>query len=267
MSAVLRLTVLGCGSSGGVPRLGGIWGACDPTNPKNRRRRCSVLVERIEGENVTRVLIDTSPDMRDQLLGAEVGHLDGVVFTHEHADHTHGLDDLRMIVFNRKSRLPVWADPYTADSLIGRFSYAFVQPTGSDYPPILDLIGIGSDPFTVDGAAGPLTFQPFKVKHGQIDSLGFRVGNLAYLPDAQEIYEDSWPTLEGLDVWVVDALRYTPHPSHAHLERTLGWIERARPKQAVLTNLHIDMDYETLDGELPDNITPAFDGKVIEIPL
>lgn len=266
MTATIRLTILGCGSSGGVPRLGGIWGACDPANPKNRRRRCSVLVEKIVGDTVTRVLIDSSPDMRQQLLDADVGHLDAVAYTHEHADHTHGLDDLRMVVFNRKSRLPVWADARTAESLTHRFSYAFVQPPGSDYPPILDLHPIEDQPFQVKGAAGPLDIQPFRVKHGTITALGFRFGRIAYLPDVSDIYDHVWPQLDGLDCWIVDALRYTPHPSHSHLEQTLRWIERVKPRQAVLTNMHVDMDHDAVAAGTPDHVVPAYDGMVIQVP-
>lgn len=260
--ATLRFTILGCGSSGGVPRLGGLWGDCDPLNPMNRRTRCSLLVERIVGEAVTRVLIDTSPDMRTQLLAAQVGVLDGVVFTHSHADHVHGIDDLRQIVFNTRTRLPVWADGPTSEALITRFAYAFTQPEGSFYPPILDLHGIDGA-FAVPGPAGPITFQPFDADHGVMDALGFRIGPLAYLPDAVRIPEESWPVLQGLDCWVVDALRRKPHPTHAHLSLTLDWIARAKPAHAILTNMHLDMDYATLQAELPPHITPAHDGRVI----
>lgn len=260
-----RFTILGCGSSGGVPRLGNDWGACDPTNPLNRRRRCSLLVERIGTGGTTRVLIDTAPDMRDQLLDAGVGTLDAVVYTHAHADHVHGIDDLRQIVFNLRSRLPVWADGPTQESLLGRFGYAFVQPAGSPYPPILELNTIDG-PVKVTGAGGTVTLIPFTAHHGSIDALGFRIGGLAYLPDAVAIPEASWPVLEGLDVWIVDALRRRPHPTHAHLDMTLGWIARARPKRAVLTNMHVDLDHATVDAETPDHITPAHDGMVIELP-
>ena len=260
--ASLRFTILGCGSSGGVPRLGGDWGDCDPQNPKNRRRRCSLLVERLQGDAVTRVLIDTSPDMREQLLSAQVGTLDGVVFTHSHADHTHGIDDLRQIVFNMRRRLPVWADGPTQNALISRFAYAFMQPEGSPYPSILDLRSIDGS-ISVDGPAGPIGFEPFVVDHGSMASLGFRIGPLAYLPDAVGIPEPAWPLLEGLQCWIVDALRRKPHPTHAHLDMTLDWIARAKPAQAVITNMHLDMDYETLMAELPPNVSPAYDGRVI----
>ncbi|PTX53464.1 phosphoribosyl 1,2-cyclic phosphate phosphodiesterase [Gemmobacter caeni] len=260
-----RFTILGCGSSGGVPRIGGDWGDCDPMNPKNRRRRCSMLVERIGPEGTTRVLIDTSPDMREQLLDAGVGTLDAVVFTHSHADHVHGIDDLRQIVFNLRRRLPVWADGPTQGALIDRFGYAFVQPAGSPYPPILDLNTIDGD-FTIDGAGGPIVLTPFLADHGSIDALGFRIGGLAYLPDAVAIPEASWPALAGLEIWVLDALRRKPHPTHAHLALALEWMTRAAPRRGVLTNMHLDLDYETLAAELPPHIEPAFDGMVLELP-
>ena len=258
----LRFTILGCGSSGGVPRLGGHWGDCDPGEPRNTRRRCSMLVERESEEGVTRVLIDTSPDLRAQLLDAGVGELDGVVFTHSHADHVHGLDDLRMIVFNMKQRLPVWADGDTQNALYARFGYAFVQPEDSPYPPILDMHTINGD-VTIEGAGGPVTLTPFEVNHGAIQSLGFRIGDLAYLPDVADMSEDVWPLLEGLDCWILDALRRTPHPTHAHLDLALDWIAQAAPRRAVLTNMHIDMDYRTVAEETPDHITPAHDGMIL----
>ncbi len=266
MSGELRFTILGCGSSGGVPRLGGIWGACDPENPKNTRRRCSILIERETAEGTTRVLIDTTPDMRAQLLDAGIGTLDGVVWTHSHADHVHGLDDLRMIVFNMRRRLPVWADGDTQNNLFSRFGYAFIQPDDSPYPPILDMHTIKGD-VTITGKGGPITLTPFRVNHGSIDALGFRVGDLAYLPDVAKIYDEAWDCLQDLDCWVLDTLRYTPHPTHAHLDQALEWIARAAPRRAVLTNMHIDLDYATLDAETPDHITPAFDGMVICYPL
>ncbi|WP_370300609.1 MBL fold metallo-hydrolase [Pseudooceanicola sp.] len=262
----MRFTILGCGSSGGVPRLGGHWGDCDPENPKNYRRRCSMLVER-EGEGgTTSVLIDTTPDLRNQLLDTGTGRLDAVVYTHSHADHVHGIDDLRMIVFNTRQRLPVWADGDTQNALLSRFGYAFVQPEGSPYPPILNMKTI-SGPFEIDGAGGPIPFHPFRVGHGSIDSLGFRMGDVAYLPDVAEIYDEAWPALNGLDWFIVDALRRTPHPTHSHLDNTLGWIERIRPANAVLTNMHIDLDYETVCRETPDNVTAAYDGMTIRVPV
>ncbi|WP_322864918.1 MBL fold metallo-hydrolase [Aquicoccus sp. G2-2] len=263
--AELRFTILGCGSSGGVPRLGGHWGDCDPENPKNTRRRCSMLVERVEGDATTRVLIDTSPDLRQQLLDAGIGALDGVVWTHAHADHVHGLDDLRMIVFNMRQRLDVWADGDTQNDLFSRFGYAFIQPDDSPYPPILNMHTIQGD-VTIEGAGGAITLAPFKVNHGAIDALGFRIGGLAYLPDVAQMSDEAWAAVSGLECWVLDALRRKPHPTHSHLEQSLEWIARAAPKRAVLTNMHIDLDYATLEAETPDHITPAFDGMVLSLP-
>ncbi len=265
--ATLRFTILGCGSSGGVPRIGGAlsagdWGDCDPTNPKNRRRRCSLLIERSTDQGTTRVLIDTSPDMRDQLLDANVGLLDAVVYTHSHADHMNGIDDLRQIVFNLRRRLPVWADGPTQEALLSRFGYAFIQPEGSPYPPILDLHTING-PVIIEGVGGPVTLTPFRAEHGSMDALGFRIGGLVYLPDVVEIPSESWPHLEGLDCWILDALRRKPHPTHAHLALSLEWIAKAKPTRAVLTNMHIDLDYDTLCAELPSHITPAYDGLTI----
>ncbi len=260
--ASLTFTILGCGSSGGVPRLGGDWGDCDPHNPMNRRRRCSMLVQRATALGTTTVLIDTAPDMREQLLEAEVGTLDAVVYTHSHADHVHGIDDLRQIVFNTRQRLPVWADGPTQEALYARFGYAFIQPEGSPYPAILDMHTI-TGPITITGAGGAVTLTPFRAHHGSMDALGFRIGTLAYLPDAIEIPPESWPHLDKLECWIVDALRRKPHPTHAHLALTLDWIARANPTRAVLTNMHVDLDHATLLAELPPHIRPAHDGMTI----
>jgi len=261
--ARLRFTILGCGSSGGVPRIGGLWGDCDPENPKNRRTRCSMLVERITDAGTTRVLIDTSPDMRAQLLAAGVERLDAVLYTHSHADHVHGLDDLRQIVFNTGARLPVWADGPTQESLMSRFAYAFVQPAGSSYPPICDLNTIRG-PITVTGAGGALVLTPLPVEHGDIDALGIKVAGLVYMPDVLSIPDAVWPELQGLDCWVLDALRRKPHPTHVHLALALDWIARAGPRRAVLTNMHIDMDHATVEAETPAHISAAYDGMVLE---
>lgn len=260
----LRFTILGCGSSGGVPRLGGHWGDCDPEEPKNRRRRCSMLVERIGPDGTTRVLIDASPDMRAQLLDAGVGRLDGVVFTHAHADHCHGIDDLRMIVFNRRARLDVWADAATWTDLSRRFRYVFETPEGSSYPPILTRHPIDG-PVTVTGAGGPVTLHPVEVGHGDIQALGFRIGGLCYMPDVNTIPPEAETMLTGLDVWVLDALRRTPHPSHLSLTETLAWFERMRPARGVLTNMHNDIDWATVQAETRPGIDAAFDGMVIEL--
>ena len=259
----MKITVLGCGASTGVPQIGGDWGACDPADPRNHRRRCSLLVERVTEDAATRVLIDTSPDLRSQLLDAGVGTLDGVVYTHAHADHVHGIDDLRVVVFNRRARLPAWADADTAEALITRFGYAFVQPAGSAYPPILELHGI-AEPFEVPGPGGVIPFRPVRVEHGRIHALGFRIGGLAYLPDVSDIPDAAWPELAGLDILVIDALRRKPHPTHVHLARSLEWIARAAPRRAVLTNMHNDLDYATVTAETPPDVVPAHDGMVLE---
>lgn len=257
--AELRFTILGCGSSGGVPRLGGNWGACDPKNPRNKRRRCSLLIQRFENEGVTSVLIDTSPDMREQLLDAEIGALDAVVYTHEHADHLHGLDDLRMIVLAMKKRLPVFAGPRTRDMIMERFGYAFETPTGSPYPPILDMHDLGSE-LVVDGAGGQIRINTFDVEHGNIDVRAIRVNDVLYTPDISALMGNPEIDLANIECWILDSLRYTPHPSHANVEQALEWIETYAPKRAILTNMHVDLDYETLDRETPDNVTPAYDG-------
>lgn len=256
------VTILGCGSSGGVPRIGGSWGDCDPDNPKNARTRCSILVQRHSDAGTTRVLIDTGPDMRAQLIRAGIGELDAAVWTHPHADHVHGLDDLRMITMNMRQRLQVWADIPTQQDLLARFAYAFNQPADSNYPPILDLNTIAG-PLTITGAGGDITLEPLPVVHGNIMALGFRIGDLVYMPDVSDIPEDIWPRLAGLQTWIVDALRRTPHPSHAHFDKALSWIAKAEPATAVLTNLHIDMDYAAVDAESPDHVHPAYDGMVL----
>ena len=260
------LTILGCGSSGGVPRIGNNWGQCDPDEPRNRRKRCSILLERRNGDKSTRVLVDTTPDLVSQLNSVNAAALDGVWFTHEHADHTHGIDDLRQVAINMRSRVSVWAERSTADMLMSRFSYCFVTPPGSSYPPILEMKGIEAEvEISAVGEAGEIRAMPFHVNHGDIDALGFRFGDVAYTPDLIKVPEDSLKHLEGLDVWIVDALRRTPHPSHFSLDDALDWIKRVKPRRAILTNMHIDMDYQTLCKELPENVVPAYDGLVVEI--
>lgn len=264
----LRLTILGCGSSAGVPRIGGHWGQCDPANPKNRRRRCSLLVERQGPGGTTRVLIDTSPDLRQQLLDAGVGVLQGVLYTHDHADHTNGIDELRSIALNMRQRVPVWADQRTGETLQARFSYCFYQAPGSDYPPILELNRlVPGQTVEIDGPGGAVGVLPFELRHGQIDALGFRIADVAYTPDLNAIPDESLAALADLDVWIIDALRRSPHPSHFTLDESLGWIERLTPNRAVLTNMHIDLDYDTLTAELPPNVTPAYDGLVLDLSV
>jgi phosphoribosyl 1,2-cyclic phosphate phosphodiesterase len=254
----MRVTVLGCGTSAGVPRIGNDWGACDPGEPKNRRRRCSILVQ----QGAATLLVDTSPDLREQMIDARVDKLDAVLWTHDHADQCHGIDDLRLF-WLRSGGKPVdgWTNQRTLDVLLQRFGYCFVQPQGSMYPPIIK-------PHLLTGAmklAG-IDVVPMEQDHGfGVISLGLRFGPIAYSNDVVELSEAAFAALEGIEVWIVDAMRYKPHPTHTHVERTLGWIERLKPKRAVLTNMHIDLDYQTLKRELPAGVEPAYDGMVIEV--
>lgn len=255
------LTILGCGSSAGVPRPAQGWGACDPANPKNRRRRCSLMAERISGDGTTRVVIDTSPDLREQLLDADVEHIDAVFLTHEHADQTHGIDDLRSVALHQRRRVPVYLNQSTAKDIVPRFSYCFTSPPGSDYPPILEQHAIeAGETRTIDGKGGPLQLTAFLVQHGNIPALGYRISNAAYTPDLNDIPSSSWPALDNLDLWIVDGLRYASHPSHFSVDDALAWIARIRPRHAVITNMHSDLDYDVLRQKLPAGVIPAFDG-------
>jgi phosphoribosyl 1,2-cyclic phosphate phosphodiesterase len=239
----LNLTILGCGSSAGVPRPALGWGACDPNNPLNRRRRCSLLVERTGDRGVTRIVIDA------------------VFLTHEHADQTHGIDDLRSVVLHQRRRIPVYLNQSTADHILLRFSYCFVSPPGSDYPPILDHHAIeAGESRTIEGKGGPLTLSAFILQHGNIRSLGYRIGDAAYTPDVSDIPPASWPFLENLDLWIIDGLRYAGHPSHFSVNDALAWIGRFKPRRAVITNMHSDLDYEVLRLSLPPDVIPAYDG-------
>jgi phosphoribosyl 1,2-cyclic phosphate phosphodiesterase len=257
----LKFTILGCGSSMGVPRVALGWGECDPNNPKNRRRRCSLLVERTGANGRTRVLIDCTPDLRMQLLDAEVDHLDGVLITHEHADHTHGVDDLRPLFVKNRSRVDIWLDEPTSASMRTRFGYCFATPPGSEYPPILTEHRLTPGQMvTIEGQGGSIEALPVLQNHGDIPSLGFRFGNVAYSADIKNLPSGSIPALAGLDVWIVDALRKSPHPSHFNLDEALAWIARVKPKRAILTNMHTDMDYAALQAILPAGVEPGFDG-------
>jgi phosphoribosyl 1,2-cyclic phosphate phosphodiesterase len=266
----LQATILGCGSSAGVPRLGGPdgagdWGACDPTNPKNRRRRCSLLVRR----GGTTVLVDTSPDMREQLLSARVTYLDAVLMTHPHADQTNGIDDLRPLTFLMHRHVDMYGDRGTLAHLARQFSYCFETPIGSEYPPIITghVIPEPFSPFALNGAGSAIPVLAFWQEHGPVRSLGFRFGSLAYSSDVSDLDEAAFAALEGVDTWIVDALRYKPHPTHANVDTALSWIARVRPKRAILTNLHIDLDYGELAAQLPDGVEPAYDGMIVDAPL
>ena len=262
----LTLTILGCGSSAGVPRPALGWGKCDPNNPRNRRRRCSLLVERTSGHGTTRIVIDTSPDLREQLIDANVDHIDAVFLTHEHADQTHGIDDLRPVVLHMRRRIPVYLNQSTAKDVMHRFSYCFVSPPGSDYPPILTQHAIeGGGSQTIEGKGGAVTLTAFELKHGNIPALGYRIGDAAYTPDVSDIPQESWRALEDLDLWIIDGLRYAPHPSHFSVADALSWIERFKPRHAVITNLHSDLDYEVLRQSLPAGVEPAYDGMRLKV--
>jgi len=257
----MKLRVLGCGGSGGVPLVGGIWGQCDPADPRNRRRRPSILVEH-EGATI---LVDTSPDLREQLLDAGTSKVDAVLFTHTHADHCHGLDDLRPLVYRRDRPIPAYADSETLANLHRRFGYAFdgAQSTGAVYSALLESHEIRLEtPFEVGG----LSCVAFEQGHGPITTLGYRIGPIGYSPDAHTIPENGFAALDGISVWIVDCLRYAPHPSHAHFERTMGWIERVQPQRAILTHMNHTLDYGELAADCPAGVEPGIDGMVFEVP-
>ena len=262
----MRCTLLGTGSSGGVPRVGGDWGVCDPNEPKNRRRRCCILIEKESSEGgLTSVLIDTSPDLREQLLDARVTNLDAIVYTHEHADQVHGIDDVRPLVIRRGAAIPVFMNAATREILTRRFDYCFEGKGG--YPPVLDIqpdIKAGTS-FSVAGPGGDVELLPLDMEHGWIRCLGFRIGNFAYCNDVSGLPDETKAALKGLGTLVIDALRYQAHPTHANLSQALEWIAELRPRHAVLTNMHVDMDYASLKKELPAGVEPGFDGMVLDI--
>ena len=269
-----RFTILGCGSSPGVPRIHGDWGACDPHEPKNRRLRCSLLAERISDAGTTRVVVDTSPDFRQQMLAAKVPRLDGVLYTHPHADHVHGIDDLRGFALAQQERIKVFADESTMARLYEGFGYCLKQLEGSMYPPILDPHDINVDePIEIQGEGGSIYALPILQIHGPINSLAFRFsdtktfdnGGLCYSPDVSEIPDASVPKLEKLDYWIVDALQHRPHISHFSVSESLEWINRLKPNHAIFTHMHIPLDYKTLRAELPDSVEPAYDGMILEL--
>jgi len=260
----LALTILGCGSSGGVPRVGNDWGACDPANPRNRRRRCSILATRLGPQGATRVLVDTSPDLREQMLMAQVPTLDAVWYTHDHADHTHGIDDLRPFFLLQKKRLPLWADASTMRTLQTRFAYCFVS--ANDYPAIAELNEITPmADVTSHGPGGSITATAIPVQHGNIMALCFRFDRTAYVPDVNGLPDEAKAALQDLDLLIIDALRYRRHPSHYSLEETLAVIAELKPKRSVITNMHVDIDFEALKKQLPRGIVPAYDGLRLDV--
>jgi phosphoribosyl 1,2-cyclic phosphate phosphodiesterase len=243
-----------------VPLVGGIWGDCDPDDPRNRRRRPSILLR----TGTATILVDTSPDLRAQLLDAGVTNVDGVLFTHSHADHCHGLDDLRPLVYARGQPIPAYSDPATMANLTARFGYAFASSASPDaaYSAMLrdHTIAVGA-PFTLFG----LEVVAFRQSHGPITTLGFRIGPVGYSPDAVEIGEDGFRALAGVDLWIVDCLRHTPHPSHAHFDRTMAWIRRVAPKRAVLTHMNHTMNYADVAAQCPPGVEPGRDGLTIDL--
>ncbi len=264
--AVMRFTVLGCGSSPGVPRINGDWGDCDPNEPRNKRLRTSLLVERIaEDGGKTTVVIDTGPDFRAQMLAANVTHLDAVLFTHAHADHIHGIDDLRGYWISQRQLINTYADEVTYARLLEGFGYCFRKPEGSNYPPILVNHTIEHyKPFAISGAGGEIVFEPLTQVHGNIHSLGFRIGTFAYCTDISHFPDRTVAALKALDMLIIDALQHTPHPSHISLAEALNWIEKLAPKHALLTHMHTPLDYLTVSRETPDHVLPAYDGLVVE---
>lgn len=261
-------TILGCASSGGVPRIGNVWGACDPENPRNRRLRASLLIEgwRAGSDQPTRVLIDTGPDLREQLLREQVDRVEAVLYTHAHADHFHGMDDLRVLALHNRRRVDVYFTAETGARIREAFGYCFATPEGSDYPPILNAHEIAADSeLVIDGPGGAITLKAFEQEHGNITSLGFRIHDFAYSIDLSGFPDKSFLDISNLKLWIIDALRRTPHPSHLSLPEALDWVARFSPRQAVLSDLHIDLDYATTDAETPANVTPAFDGMRIDV--
>ncbi|MDE2029633.1 MAG: MBL fold metallo-hydrolase [Alphaproteobacteria bacterium] len=249
----MKVTVLGCGSSPGVPAIQHGWGDCDPSNPRNRRTRVSVYVE--QGD--TAILIDTSPDLRQQALDNNIKKIDAVLYTHAHADHCHGIDELRSFKRLSGKLVDIYAAPDTLVRLQGHFPYIF---KGEDlYKPSVAGHEI-TDPFAVGG----IQIKPFTQDHGDIQTLGFRLGDFAYSTDLHALDEAAFDALRGIKIWVVDCVREKPHPTHSHLEQTLQWIERVKPDQAYLTHMNHTLDYDALAAKLPSGVRPAHDGLIID---
>ena len=266
----LEVTILGCGSSGGVPRADGNWGVCDPADPRNNRTRCSMMIRRPSGEGPERwttVVVDASPEFRQQTAAAGARRLDALLLTHDHADQSHGIDDIRAFAMRQRARIPVHVDPPTLETMLSRFGYIFNGFKG--YPAIADIAPIPphGEPWRVEGPSGAIPVVTFDQDHGEIRSVGYRFGPIAYSSDVLTLDDAAFEAMSGVDLWIVDALRYTPHPTHAHVERTLGWIERLKPRAAILTNMHIDLDYQELTARLPEGVVAAFDGMRIGLPL
>jgi len=268
--ARLEFTILGCGSSGGVPRADGEWGACDPDDPRNRRSRCSLLVRRksgVEQLDETTILIDASPDLRSQTAAAGAKRMDAVLLTHDHADQVHGIDDVRAFFINQRRRIPCWMNAATRDTMERRFDYIFEDQGG--YPAICsaqDLPPHGRS-WSVDGPSGAIPIVNFDQDHGGIRSVGYRVGPVGYCSDVVGLPSDAMKALAGVEVFIVDALRYRPHPTHATVAEALAWIAELKPRRGILTNMHIDLDYTALAAQLPLGVEPAYDGLRFEVEI
>lgn len=265
MPAKLRVTILGCGSSPGVPRITGDWGNCDPTHPRNRRSRPAAMVERVGPDGTTRVIIDTGPDFREQMIRARIMELDAVIYTHAHADHIHGIDDLRSYALSH-GLIDIYADDATRERLQHAFGYCFETPAGSSYPPILTANTIFHyQPFEIGGAGGTIRFEPLPQLHGDMISLALKIGRFAYCSDANGFCDRTAARLTDLDILVIDALQYRRHPSHFSLAEALDWIDRLQPRHAILTHMHVPLDYETVNAETPAHVEPGYDGMVLEL--
>ena len=256
----MKVTILGCGGSSGTPAVGKGWGKCDPENPKNSRLRPSILVE--NGD--TRILVDTSPDLRQQLLNTNVKSLNAVLFTHYHADHLHGIDDLRQINREMNAAIDTYADSDTLDVIRQRFGYV-LEPLAADadmfYKPTLDPHVLkDKDKLSIGG----IDIDVFVQDHGYCDTLGFRFGPIAYTTDVVQLPDSAFDILKGIDTWIIGTLIDRPHPTHAHVDKALDWIDRVGPRRGVLTHLGYGFDFDTLQARLPDHVEPAFDGLIIE---
>jgi phosphoribosyl 1,2-cyclic phosphate phosphodiesterase len=270
MSGKLEITILGCGSSGGVPRADGNWGVCDPKDPRNRRTRCSLMVRRPSDappDQWTTVVVDASPEFRQQAAEAGALRLDGLLMTHDHADQAHGIDDIRAFAIRQRARMTCHADALTEETLLRRFGYIFHGE--KDYPAIANIVRLPphGTRWSVTGPSGDIPVVTFDQDHGVIRSVGYRFGPMAYSSDVLNLPESAFEALRGVDLWIVDALRYAPHPTHAHVDRALAWIERVKPRHGILTDMHIDLDYAELKGRLPQGVEPAYDGMRFEVEI
>ena len=267
MTRTLEFTILGCGSSGGVPRADGDWGACDPADPRNRRSRCSLSVRRKTVSDdglMTTIVVDTAPEFRLQAVAAGLGRLDAVLFSHDHADQAHGIDDLRGFFHRQGAPIPCYMDAFTRARLATRFGYVFQGEGGYPAIAVERVLPPHGQTWSIGGPSGEIPIATYDQDHGEIRSVGYRFGDVAYSSDVVALPDESMAALQGLEVFIVDALRERPHPTHAHLARALGWIETLRPRRAILTNLHQDLDHRALSARLPPNVEAAYDGMRFE---